>query len=49
MFDFCFTCMDENFVARRRGGQEGLTIFVSSRRQTNEGAFTLFIALCEQT
>ena len=29
--------MDVNFISRRRGGQEGLTIFGSSRRQTAGG------------
>src|SRR5215469_16778194 len=34
----CFACRDENSTSRRRGGQEIRTIFVSSLRQTVEGA-----------
>jgi hypothetical protein len=38
-----------NFLSRRNGGREGLTIFASSRRQTLESAFVLFTARCGQT
>src|SRR6266487_1265011 len=34
----CFTCMVGNFISRRHGGRERLTIFASSHRQTLESA-----------